>query len=185
MSDNTPTTFVDDPGRLAAVIILGVVIILLFGVAVVGFCVFLRKRELLCFKTRRSSTRKNYSDTEYSYLYEKQAERVTPRRRFLNRAPEKRQGSQAKQRADQKALLRNPLDIDLENEPGNWENPFIFARRMLYSNTKLEWKLPRTYALSWQSAIQISLPNLAFENSSSSSIAVRHGLPRQIQIARI
>lgn len=146
MSDNTPTSaFGDEPGQVAAVAILGVVIILLFGVAVVGFCVFLRKRELLCFKTRRSSTRKNYSDTEYSYLYEKQNERVAPRRRFLNRAPEKRQRSQTKQRADpfKKRFSEIPLDIDLENEPGNWENPLFDRKNDAAISIQSWWRMIR------------------------------------------
>ena len=146
MSDNTPTsTFGDEPGQIAAVAILGVVIILLFGVAVVGFCVFLRKRELLCFRTKRSSTHKNYSDTEYSYLYEKQNERVAPRRRFLNKAQNKLQRSQTKQRADpfNKRFSEIPLDIDLENEPGNWENPLFDHKNDAAISIQSWWRMIR------------------------------------------
>lgn len=132
-----PTTFLENELGLAAVVILGIVIVLLFGVVAIGFCLFLRKRELLCFKLSRT-TRKNYSDTEYSYLYERQEERVRPRRRFLNRESQVKHPDPFTKR-----FSEIPLDIDLEDDLVHWDNPLFDRKKDAAITIQSWWRMIR------------------------------------------
>lgn len=123
---------------VVAPIILGVVIVLLSGVAVLGLCLFLRKRELLCFKSRTQGG-KHRSDTEYSYLYGKQEERIKRRKQFLRRGVERKRVSTTDYGEDpfRKRFSEIPIEMDFEDD-ANWANP-LFDRKQDAAITIQSW----------------------------------------------
>ena len=146
----------EDPSlttRLVAPIILSVVIVLLLSVALLGLCLFCRRKELLCFKTKTRG-RKPYFDTEYSYLYDKQEERIRQRKPFLQRGVEKKRGSKANYGKDPftKRFSEIPIDCDLEDF-ANWQNPLFDRKQDAAITIQSWWRMTRCVKMQSKTVI--------------------------------
>lgn len=122
--------------QIAAIAILTVVVALLLGVLMVGVCLCLRKRELLCFKVRKR--RRDYSDNDYSYINESH-DNLRHRKRFMHQK-DTRKHTAPIQDPFSKRFSEIPMDYD---EDLNWDNPLFDRTKDAAITIQSWWRMAR------------------------------------------